>query len=110
MPCNSFLTFHLPCVGRNQEEGVSRRNALSKIAQMICREASTEIQPTVISSQVSTQGSMPGLRGQYRGKVLRRWPMAQCRLEGPGANRRLTGFRGGGLVSLGGGWGHLGGL
>ena len=38
-----------------------------------------------------------------------RWPMAQCRLEGTRCKQKAQGVRGG-LVSLGGGWGHLGGF
>ena len=36
--------------------------------------------------------------------------MAQCRLEGTSCKQKAQGVQGGRLVSLGGGWGHLGAL
>ena len=36
--------------------------------------------------------------------------MAQCRLEGTRCKQKAHGVWGGGLVSLGEGWGHLGGF
>lgn len=54
--------------------------------------ASTEIQPTVITSQVSAQGSMPGLRGRCQRQGSQgggQWLSAGWR--GAAANRRLGG-------------------